>query len=333
MYVVGESCRFDRYDEIYVSPHLDDVVYSCAGRVVQQRKAGLKILVVTLFGDGAKEPVSQLTGRFADFQTRREEDRAAMARLDADYVWLNYPDFVFRRPTAGDVLRIAFPFLKLPGSAMQASLVSDLLELCEARLAEGGRVLCPLGVGFHPDHRIAFDLGRALHDANRFQVEFYEEIPYALAPVMVALRLRYLGLSTETPVLRSAREMNYALFRFFKVPWLTFIPTFLYFVCLHLVQRLTRSQDRLPGEPPPKRSTTRRIDDVIEDKVSAMRLYPTQTELFLAMDERLYGLLRESAGFFERTWSFPTFSSGRSRIARLGQGTEQKGVESAERSM
>jgi len=320
---VAEQCRFDRYDEIYVSPHLDDAVYSCAGRIAQQRRAGSRVLVVTLFGSGTSESTVSGGGtaskRFGDFEARRQEDRAAMARVDSDYVWLNEPDFVFRRPSVGDLVRITFPFLRLPPSEMQIRLLQALTSLCESRLAPGGRVVFPFAVGFHPDHRIAFDVGRAMHAEGRFQVVFYEDLPYALAPVMTALRLRYLGFGpTKTPLWRSAHEMNFALFRFFRVPWLTFVPTLLYTWLLLLVQRIFQAQDRLRDEPAPVREAEYAIDDAIDDKVAAMRLYPTQTELFLAMDDRLYAMLREPGGYFERRWRFPSFPRSGERLRRLG---------------
>lgn len=324
---LAEQCRFDRYDEIYVSPHLDDAIYSCAGRIAQQRRAGVRVLVVTLFGDGKNASLD--TGgavaaqgkqsRIGDFEARRLEDKAAMARVDADYVWLNEPDFVFRRPSLGDLARIAFPFLRLPPSEMQGRLLRALFVLCETKLAEHGRVVFPFAVGFHPDHRIAFDVGRAVHAEGRFKVEFYEDLPYALAPVMLALRLRYLGFGpTQTPLIQSAREMNFALFRFFRVPWLTFLPTLFYTLVLLWAQRLFQAQDRMRGESIPVRDAEYAIDDVIDDKVAAMRLYPTQTELFLTMDDGLYAMLREPQGFFERRWIFPRFVSPSERLSRLG---------------
>ncbi len=318
MAVFAEHTRFEQYDEIYISPHLDDVVYSCGGRIAQQRKLGVRVLVVTLFGDGAADPLSKLADRFADFEARRKEDRAATARLDADCLWFNYPDFVFRRPGLGDVMRIAFPFMQLPPTPLQSDILRDVLALCDARLVSGGRVFFPFAVGFHPDHRIVFDVGRAVHATGRFDVEFYEDIPYALAPVMVALRLRYLGYSTKTPLFRSAHEMNFALFRFFRMPWLTFLPTLLYTLILLFVQRVLKSEDRLADELPPTRCPEQRIDDVIEDKVAAVRLYPTQTALFLAMDDSLYTMLRCDDGYFETRWRFPAYPGQASRLLRLG---------------
>ncbi len=324
MAVFGEHTRFEQYDEIYISPHLDDAVYSCGGRIAQQRKRGVRVLVVTLFGDGETQPVSKLADKFSDYESRRSEDRAATSRIDADCLWFNYPDFVFRRPSLGDAMRIAFPFMKLPPTALQSDILRDVLALCEARLAPGGRVIFPFSVGFHPDHRIVFDVGRAVHATGRFEVEFYEDIPYVLAPVMLALRLRYLGVDTKTPLWRSAHEMNFALFRFFRMPWLTFVPTLFYTMLLLLVQRLLKAEDRLPGEPAPTRASDEPIDDVLEDKVAAVRLYPSQTVLFLAMDDSLYTLLERDGRYFEARWRFPAFA-GTERAQRLGVASHKVG--------
>jgi LmbE family N-acetylglucosaminyl deacetylase len=308
---LAEHCRFDRYDEIYVSPHLDDAVYSCAGRITQQRKAGLRILVVTLFGNGKDDQAAAIGG-----------ERVKQGPL-GDYVWLNEPDFIFRRPSLGDLTRIAFPFLRLPASEMQLRLFSALSSLFEARLAPQGRVLFPFSVGFHPDHRIAFDVGRAVHAAARFDVVFYEDLPYAYAPVLRQLRLRYLGFGpTKTPLLRSAREMNFALFRFFGAPWLTLWPTLVYTLLLLAMQRLFGTQDRLSGEPAPVWEGAYPIDDVLDDKIAAMRLYPSQTALFLAMDDRLYEMLREPEGYVERRWVFPRFAQPSERLRKLGAGDQ-----------
>jgi LmbE family N-acetylglucosaminyl deacetylase len=169
---LAEQRRFEQYDAIYISPHLDDAVYSCAGRIIKERRADKRVLVVTLFGEGPDLKRRARKGRLSDFATRREEDRAAMAKLDADYVWFNYPDFVFRRPSLADLWHIAFPFLPLSPAAMQRDMASSLLSLIEARLAPTGSVLFPLSVGFHPDHRIVFDVGRAIHALGRFTVRF-----------------------------------------------------------------------------------------------------------------------------------------------------------------
>ena len=308
MQVFAEQRRYQRYDEIYFSPHLDDVVYSCGGRIAQQRRAGRRVLVVTLFGDDTHAATSRVAQRYGAFHVRRQEDQAALARLDADYVWFNHPDCLFRSPSSGDTLRALFPFLRVPESKLLKEVAQDLSALCETQLAEAGRLSFPLAVGFHPDHRILCDVGRALHAQGRYRVEFYEDIPYAQFPVMVALRLRSLGVPASTPFWQSAKELKQALVLFFDLPGLpTFVSTLVYLPLLSALEALSGAQDRFADEPPPTRLPELPIDDVIEDKVAAIRLYPSQTELLLAMDDRLYGMLRGSAGYVERSWTFPAF--------------------------
>jgi LmbE family N-acetylglucosaminyl deacetylase len=277
------------------------------------------VLVVTLFGDDTQAPSSSVAHRYGGFQMRREEDRAALARLDADYVWFNHPDCLFRAPSVGDRLRAVLPFLPLSDSDLQGELTRDISALGEARLAEGGRLLFPLAVGFHPDHRIVFEVGRALHARGQQQVEFYEDIPYALFPVMVALRLRSLGVAMRTPFWRSVRGLSDALVLFLGLPRIpTTVGTLLYFPWMCAFESLSGVQDRFADEPAPTPLPPQRIDDVIDDKVAAVRLYPSQSELLLAMDERLYELLGGDGGYLERSWRLPTFSRTAERLRKYG---------------
>jgi len=319
MQPLAEHRRFERYDAIYFSPHLDDAVYSCGGHIAQQRKAGQRVLVVTLFGDDTQAPSSSVAHRYGGFRMRREEDRAALARLDADYVWFNHPDCLFREPSVGDRLRAVLPFLRLADSDLQGEITRDVSALCEARLAEGGRLAFPLAVGFHPDHRIVFEAGRTLHARGHQRVEFYEDIPYALFPVMVALRLRSLGVPMRTPFWRSVRELSDALVLFLGLPRMpTIVGTVLYFPWLCALESLSRAQDRFADEPAPTALPPQRIDNVIGDKVAAVRLYPSQSELLLAMDDRLYALLGGGGGYLERSWRFPTFARTPARLRKKG---------------
>ena len=41
-------------DSLYVGPHHDDVLLSCGARLLADASRGLRILVVTVFGEGAR---------------------------------------------------------------------------------------------------------------------------------------------------------------------------------------------------------------------------------------------------------------------------------------
>src|ERR1700693_6175350 len=85
---------------IFLSPHLDDVVYSCGGTLSVQVSSGLRPLVITVFGgtpsaDQSLTPLATQVIREMGYdnavrlaETRRKEDQAALDLLQVDYLWL-----------------------------------------------------------------------------------------------------------------------------------------------------------------------------------------------------------------------------------------------------
>jgi GlcNAc-PI de-N-acetylase len=309
-----EQLRHPRYDEIHVSPHMDDTAYSCAGRILQRRHEGARILVVTVFGNGKGELDSGDTGTFSDYKKRLEEECAVMQQLQVDHVWLNYPELLFRKNGASDLLRYLLPFMSLSGAAHD-DLFETLLALLSERLAPAGEIFFPFGVGFHPDHRVLFDVGRALHGLGRFRVTFYEDVPYATVPALRALRLSYLGAPSRFGLWRATRDLNVFLFRNFGV-WraLTWIPILLYLCCLRVLHALLGRLDRGRDEPLPQLSV-REIGDVIAQKADVMRLYPSQTAFFMTLGPELVEMIKFEGKSQELSWRFPPFPSPLARLS------------------
>ena len=54
------------YNHVYLSPHLDDIALSCAGRIAAQVAAGELVLVVTVFS-GSLEKRKRIGGKFSEF--------------------------------------------------------------------------------------------------------------------------------------------------------------------------------------------------------------------------------------------------------------------------
>jgi LmbE family N-acetylglucosaminyl deacetylase len=309
-----EQLRHEQYDEIHVAPHMDDAAYSSAGRILQRRREGARILVVTVFGNGKSSLDTGDTGTFSDYAKRLEEELAVMQRLDVDLIWLNYPELLFRKAGVGDLMRYLLPFMRLGGNSHD-DLFETLLELITRRLAPGGEVRFPFGVGFHPDHRVLFDVGRALHALERFRVSFYEDVPYSTVPAMRALRMRYLGAVRSFGFWRATIDMNVLWFRNFGV-WrkLTWIPVALHLAGMLLLHALLRRLDRSPGEPLPE-SSTREIGDVIEEKAAVMRLYPSQTAFFMTLGPGLVEMIKFEGKAQELSWHFPPFPPGHSWLS------------------
>lgn len=318
-----EQLRHERYDEIHISPHMDDTAYSCAGRILQRRREGVRVLVVTVFGNGKSALDQSDTGTFSDYAKRLEEERAVMQRLDVDHIWLNYPELLFRKKGASDLIGYLLPFLSLGGSAHD-DLFETLLGLIQQRLARPsagaptapeGEVLFPFGVGFHPDHRVLFDVGRALHGLGRFRVTFYEDVPYSTVPALRALRLGYLGAPSSFGLWRATFDLNVFLFRNFGV-WrtLTWLPILLYLCCLSVLHALSGRLDRQRDEPLPQLSI-REIGDVIAQKADVMRLYPSQTAFFMTLGPELVEMIKFEGRSQELSWRFPPFPSPLARLS------------------
>ena len=143
---------------LVVSPHLDDAVLSCAGAILAHTSAGNRAVVATVFSEGS------------DGERRREEDRAALEVLHAEAMHLGLLDAPQRLGAARSHRALV----------EEAELAATDVSMARARLerviksVQPTRVLAPLGVGGHVDHRV-------VHAAlvERPGVEFYEERPYA----------------------------------------------------------------------------------------------------------------------------------------------------------
>ncbi len=188
-----ESIR-QPYPHVYLSPHMDDAVLSCGGRIAMQVSRQERVLVVTAFsgGDNEGKPAGKLSIPIRDLQSRRKEDEIALGRLGADFIWLGYPDGIFGRSLP--LLRYGLHLRARDRYATSiAALRTDLEKICQATSCRNLSI--PLGIGQHIDHHLAFLTGAGLNrnPPPPFSVSFYEEIPYALIPHALHYRFRAIG--------------------------------------------------------------------------------------------------------------------------------------------
>jgi len=95
---------------IFLSPHFDDVVFSCGGTVAVQVSNGLHPLVITIFGglppqgwetssyayQVQREMGTTIADAAAFVANRRREDAGAMDYLQADPLRLSYFFAIYR---------------------------------------------------------------------------------------------------------------------------------------------------------------------------------------------------------------------------------------------
>ena len=169
---------------IYLSPHADDVALSCGGLLWEQVQRSDIVEIWTICA-GDPPPVSLspfASSLHARWQTgveasavRRGEDRLSCADLGAGYRHFSLPDCIYRRsPENGDALYASEEAIFGNLHPEENNLVREVSREISAELPAQARLVCPLAIGGHVDHRLvcaaAGLLGR--------QLWYYADYPY-----------------------------------------------------------------------------------------------------------------------------------------------------------
>ena len=171
------------YDRIYLSPHLDDAVFSCGGRIHQDVAEGLSVLIATVATASAPAQLSRLAKRFHRrgglgtdaMRRRRDEDLEAARRLGVETLHLGLPDAAYRIDPLGG--RALYPRLTaLVGRPRTGDPLATLLRRVLAELPDSELLLLPFAIGGHVDHRLTRDAAEAVI-AGR-ELVYWEEFPY-----------------------------------------------------------------------------------------------------------------------------------------------------------
>lgn len=188
----------ERYNHVYLSPHLDDAVFSCGGAILRQREAGERALVVT-FCTAAPDPRGPFSPLALEFHriwaldpgevvaARLREDELAMERIGSDYYWAGLLDAIYRAPHAYDTRARLFGAVA-PDDPQRPALEQIIGALRERM--PGARLYAPLGVGAHVDHQLVYDAARA---AGGDPLAFYDDVPYVARPGALERRMEQIG--------------------------------------------------------------------------------------------------------------------------------------------
>jgi LmbE family N-acetylglucosaminyl deacetylase len=182
---------------VIVSPHWDDAVFSCGGRIAQWAREG-PVLVINLFTDFTGAP-SRTRASLGEHRAR--EEAAAAAFLGFTTVSLGEKDCVCRSRKYLAPGRL-FGGVRVAEDPIDPSRLREKLERVLSKLSWREMVL-PLGVGWHVDHLLAHEATRGFHGDPR--TLFYEDAPYSYVPPLVERRLAELG---HRPVGDGARVLR-----------------------------------------------------------------------------------------------------------------------------
>ncbi len=189
---------------LFVSPHLDDVAFSCGGVAAALALAGWTTTLVTAFTRTVLRPsgfalACQLdkgldTG--VDYMAlRREEDvRAAAALRCTTLAWLDLLEAPHRGYESAAALFGPF--------AAADDVASELTARLATYLAAADVVFVPQALGSHVDHRRVRDATLTLTLADPTKLAWYRDTPYAI---------RESAAEPDVTVVREAAPFAYPL--------------------------------------------------------------------------------------------------------------------------
>jgi GlcNAc-PI de-N-acetylase len=166
---------------LFVSPHFDDVAFSCPITVQRSVQAGTRTVIATVFSSGeGGEPLAH----------RAQCDARGCAMLGAEQVVLGLVDAPWRESfgAVDTIERVLLASLDQDRTTL-AQAAHALQTLCE--VLKPSYVFAPLGIGAHIDHRIAHWASRMI----ALPLRFYADQPYDRIEGARALRMRQLGMS------------------------------------------------------------------------------------------------------------------------------------------
>jgi LmbE family N-acetylglucosaminyl deacetylase len=175
---------------IYLSPHLDDAVYSCGSLIHQQVESGHSVEIWTIFAGYPSIPdfspfASEIHMRWgtgdASTAARRVEDTAACARLGAVPLYFDFLDVIYRtHPLTGEAEIVEnddlFRAYQDSDFALQQAISLSLQE----KLAglEAAQVCVPLTLGNHIDHTLVRRAAEGL--TLPIRLGYYADFPYVI---------------------------------------------------------------------------------------------------------------------------------------------------------
>jgi LmbE family N-acetylglucosaminyl deacetylase len=267
-----------RCDSLYLAPHLDDAILSCAGRILQETAGGKRVVVATLFTHADAE-------RAALYRRRRDEDRRAVAPLGAVALHAGLNDAPYRRSCYSSFRDIVLGSHPADGEdeAKAQLVIERLMRDCAA-----ANVYCPLGVGTHIDHRLTYQAATRAAGAER--LIFYEDRPYVFVRGQLAMRLAELSLVSDVAMpspaefLDSFRRAHYVR---------TYLDESSRSACEAVLL------EKLRHAPGPGRRASAEIvaAEDIDNLLRAIALYETQ---FADLYDSIEGLRRESLAYSAR---------------------------------
>jgi hypothetical protein len=183
-----DPASIGRHDSLYLSPRVDDALYSCAARLRAERSKGHSILIVSVFDAPgfalSPSPLPRDLGASTYTLGFASEPAGASAAASSE---LRFD------PAKGD-----------PARERLTRIFEDLRVKVRAR-----HVYLPLGLGGRMGHRLVLQAGLAgLANEHGHNVFLYEERPEVFVPGSVSVRLGLLGARLPAGAMRGVGDAS-----------------------------------------------------------------------------------------------------------------------------
>ena len=213
-----------QYKHIYLSPHFDDAIFSCGGNMGLQTLNDQASLIITIFAS-----VPSFKMKFYSFafkvhrgmgfnilnshyaqnivNLRRREDVHAATYLQADSLWLDNLDAIYRgTPSYYTQLEHLLGGAIHPKDIwIEKQLTQDLLTM--HKRMPNAIWYAPLGVGLHVDHQIVSLAAQRLMTYGA-HVEFYEDFPYVAGAGVLQKILPKLNTTLQPTIVEVAQTLR-----------------------------------------------------------------------------------------------------------------------------
>jgi LmbE family N-acetylglucosaminyl deacetylase len=173
---------------LFLSPHMDDAVFSCGGLIYQLGQRGESVTVISVMAGDVPPDVTlspfieehfRRWGLWPDpVPGRQAEDRRAVQRLGGGVRFGDLPDVLYRTDGRGSAL---CPDLKaMFGEIDPHDPVLAQMHQIAGWLDPAAVIYAPLGAGHHVDHQLVRSaVLNWLRTRPEVAVFFYEEYPYS----------------------------------------------------------------------------------------------------------------------------------------------------------
>lgn len=163
---------------VVLSPHFDDAPLSLGQSMLDGELSSERVVVGIIFGRTNWQQWFHPTPRRTPVVSaiRRAEEMVNARRFGYRCRVVRLPEVILR---TGEMDSATFldPSPNPPPDDLDASMIDDIAAAIQPWISNTGRIMAPLGVGGHLDHRLVREAARQLIDADR--LEFYEDRPYA----------------------------------------------------------------------------------------------------------------------------------------------------------